>query len=121
MIAMLLERADDSVMRSVRAIGYGASAIPAPVLQAAVARWGCDLSQGYGMTELSGNAVFLGPDDHRAAAAGDARLLGAAGRAAPGVELRVDRATGEILVRAEQVMSGYWADEPASAAALGDR
>ena len=23
------------------------------------------------MTELSGNAVFLGPDEHRAAAAGD--------------------------------------------------
>ncbi len=90
MIAMLLDdpRTDDEVMRSVRSIGYGASAMPAPVLRAAVDRWDCDLSQGYGMTELSGNAVFLGPDEHRRAAAGDERLLAAAGHPAPGVEVQ---------------------------------
>jgi acyl-CoA synthetase (AMP-forming)/AMP-acid ligase II len=119
MIAMLLDDPrSDAALRSVRAVGYGASAIPAPVLRAAVERWGCDLSQGYGMTELSGNAVFLGPDDHRAAAAGDVRLLAAAGRASPGVEVRLDPDSGEILVRAPQVMAGYWEDEPATAAAL---
>jgi acyl-CoA synthetase (AMP-forming)/AMP-acid ligase II len=119
MIAMLLaDERVDPVLRHVRAIGYGASAVPAPVLRAAVERWGVDLSQGYGMTELSGNAVFLGPDEHRAAAAGDARLLGAAGYAAPGVEVRLDDVTGEILVRAPQVMAGYWEDPAATAAAL---
>jgi acyl-CoA synthetase (AMP-forming)/AMP-acid ligase II len=121
MIAMLLEDAGgDDVMRGVRAIGYGASAIPAPVLRAAVERWGCDLSQGYGMTELSGNAVFLGPDEHRAAAAGDARLLDAAGRPAPGVEVRLAPGTDEILVRAGQVMAGYWENPDATAMALAD-
>jgi acyl-CoA synthetase (AMP-forming)/AMP-acid ligase II len=105
-------------MRSVRSIGYGASAMPAPVLRAAVARWDCDLSQGYGMTELSGNAVFLGPDEHRRAAAGDERLLGAAGYPAPGVEVRLDDRTAEILVRAPQVMAGYWEDPTASERAL---
>ena len=102
MIAMLLDdpRTDDRVLASVRSIGYGASAIPAPVLRAAVDRWDCDLSQGYGMTELSGNAVFLGADEHRRAAAGDERLLGAAGYPAPGVELRLGDGTDEILVRA---------------------
>ncbi len=121
MIAMLLDdpRTDDAVLASVRSIGYGASAIPAPVLRAAVERWDADLSQGYGMTELSGNAVFLGPDEHRRAAAGDARLLGAAGFPAPGVEVRLDDATQEILVRAPQVMAGYWQDAAASATALG--
>jgi acyl-CoA synthetase (AMP-forming)/AMP-acid ligase II len=119
MIAMLLEdERADPVLRTVRAIGYGASAIPAPVLRAAVDRWGCDLSQGYGMTELSGNAVFLGPDDHRAAAAGDTRLLDAAGRPAPDVHVRLDPATGEILVRAPQEMAGYWEDPDATAAAF---
>ena len=56
MIAMVLDdpRTDDRVLASVRSIGYGASSIPAPVLRAAVDRWNCDLSQGYGMTELSG-------------------------------------------------------------------
>ena len=93
MIAMLLDdpRTDDRVLASVRSIGYGASAIPAPVLRAAVDRWDCDLSQGYGMTELSGNAVFLDADAHRRAAAGDGRLLGAAGYPAPGVEVRLQR------------------------------
>lgn len=121
MIAMLLEDGGaDSVMRGVRAIGYGASAIPAPVLRAAVERWDCDLSQGYGMTELSGNAVFLGPAEHRAAAAGDARLLDAAGHPAPGVDVRLDPVSGEILVRADQVMAGYWQDPDASRTALPD-
>lgn len=120
MIAMVLDdpRTDDRVLASVRSIGYGASAIPAPVLRAAVDRWNCDLSQGYGMTELSGNAVFLGPDDHRRAAAGDQRLLGGAGYAAPGIEVRLDPVNDEILVRAPQVMAGYWNDPDASAVAL---
>jgi acyl-CoA synthetase (AMP-forming)/AMP-acid ligase II len=92
--------------------------MPAPVLRAAVERWDADLSQGYGMTELSGNAVFLGPDEHRRAAAGDDRLLRAAGRPAPGVELRLADDTDEILVRAPQVMLGYWHNGDATAAAL---
>lgn len=122
MIAMLLDdpRTDDAVLRSVRSIGYGASAIPAPVLRAAVERWDCDLSQGYGMTELSGNAAFLGPDAHRRAAAGDARLLAGAGYPSPGVELRLRETTQEILVRAPQVTMGYWHDPDATAAAIAD-
>ena len=120
MIAMLLDdpHTDDAVMRSVRSIGYGASAMPAAVLRAAVERWDCDLSQGYGMTELSGNAVFLTPDEHRRAAAGDARLLAAAGFPAPGVEVRLHESSAEILVRAPQVMAGYWEDPEASERAL---
>ena len=122
MIAMLLDDSptDDSVLRSVRSIGYGASAIPAPVLRAAVERWDCDLSQGYGMTELSGNAAFLGPDAHRRAAAGDGRLRAAAGYPAPGVELQLSEGTQEILVRAPQVMAGYWQDPDATERVLAD-
>lgn len=121
-----LARAD---LGSLRAIGYGASPIPADVLRRTVERLPVDVSQGYGMTELSGNAVFLGPEAHRRAASGNARLLAAAGRPAPGVELRiVDDAlrdvepgvTGEILVRAPQMMAGYWRDPEATAATIVD-
>jgi len=70
------------------------------------------------MTELSGNAVFLGADEHRRAAAGDERLLRAAGRPAPGVEVALATGTGEILVRAPQVMAGYWSDPQATAVAI---
>jgi acyl-CoA synthetase (AMP-forming)/AMP-acid ligase II len=119
MIAMLLDRADvdDADLATVRALGYGASPIPGPVLRRVVERWDWDCSQGFGMTELSGNAIFLGPEEHRAAACGDTRLLGAAGRPAPGVEVRLgDR--DELLVRGPQVMRGYWEDRAATRAAI---
>jgi acyl-CoA synthetase (AMP-forming)/AMP-acid ligase II len=119
MIAMLLDDpdVDDADLATVRALGYGASPIPGPVLRRVVERWGWDCSQGFGMTELSGNAIFLGPDEHRAAARGDARLLVAAGHPAPGVAVRLgDR--DELLVRAPQVMRGYWDDPDATANAI---
>jgi acyl-CoA synthetase (AMP-forming)/AMP-acid ligase II len=122
MLAMLLDHpdVDDADLATVRALGYGASAIPAPVLRAAVDRWDWDLSQGYGMTEMSGNGVFLGPDEHRRAAAGDERLLRAAGVPAPGVDVALAAGTGEILVRAPQVMAGYWDDPDATRAAVDE-
>jgi len=143
MIAMLLDHLDalgdpgspgeagrhPAVPASLRAVGYGASPIHADLLRRALVALDCDVSQGYGMTELSGNAVFLGPQAHRRAAAGDARLLGAAGWPAPGVELRIvdgagrDRpagVVGEILVRAAQVAAGYWRDPAATAEVFGD-
>jgi acyl-CoA synthetase (AMP-forming)/AMP-acid ligase II len=119
MIAMLLDHpdVDDADLAGVRALGYGASPIPGPVLRRVVERWDWDCSQGFGMTELSGTAIFLGPEEHRAAARGDARLLVAAGRPAPGVEVRLG-ARDELLVRAPQVMRGYWDDAEATAVAI---
>jgi acyl-CoA synthetase (AMP-forming)/AMP-acid ligase II len=119
MIAMLLDHpdVDDADLSTVRALGYGASPIPGPVLRRVVERWDWDCSQGFGMTELSGNAIFLGPDEHRAAARGDERLLVSAGRAAPGVEVRLGE-RAELLIRAPQVMRGYWEDPDATAAAI---
>ena len=121
MIAMLLDHpdVDDRDLASIRALGYGASPIPGPILRRVVDRWGWDCSQGFGMTELGGNALFLGPAEHRRAAGGDGRLLTAAGTPAPGVEVRLG--TGdELLVRAPQVMRGYWNDADATAAAVVD-
>jgi acyl-CoA synthetase (AMP-forming)/AMP-acid ligase II len=119
MIAMLLDHpdVDDADLASVRALGYGASPIPGPVLRRVVQRWDWDCSQGFGMTELSGNAIFLGPADHRAAATGDERRLRAAGRPSAGVEIRLGE-RDELLVRAPQVMLGYWDDAEATAATI---
>lgn len=114
-------------LSSLRTVQYGASAIAEPLLRRGLARFGCDFAQGFGMTELSGNAVFLSGADHRRALAGAPHLLGAAGKPAPGVEVRmVDDAgapvapgeVGEIAVRAPQVMAGYWHDDAATAAAF---
>jgi acyl-CoA synthetase (AMP-forming)/AMP-acid ligase II len=114
---------------TVRTLGYGASAIPEPLLRRAVATLGVDLSQGYGMTELSGNAAFLDGDEHRLAAAGDERRARAAGRAGPLVSLKIvddlgaevpHGTEGEIWARGDQVCAGYWDDPDATAAAFDD-
>jgi acyl-CoA synthetase (AMP-forming)/AMP-acid ligase II len=117
-------------LSSLRTIGYGAAPMPVALLRRADAVLGCGFAQGYGMTELSGNAVFLGPDEHRdGLRRGDHELLRSAGRPVPGVAVRVvdaelrdvpPGATGEIVVRAPQVAAGYWDDDAATAATFVD-
>ena len=79
---------------------------------------GIPMFQGYGLTEaapvISANSL-------------KAHKLGSSGRIAPGLELRIcdDQGrelppgkTGEIVVRGENVMAGYWKNEKASHEAL---
>ena len=128
MLAMLLDHPErtPTSLEGLRQISYGASAMPLDLLRRVLAELpGCGLAQGYGMTELSGNAVFLTPEDHRRAADREPRLLSAAGRPGPLVGLRiVDQddddvvvgEPGEILVRGDQVCAGYWQDPAATEA-----
>ncbi len=128
MVAMLLDHPGrtSEQLRSLRQISYGASSMPAALLRRTLSELpGCGLAQGYGMTELSGNAVFLSPDAHRRAATDSPHLLAAAGTPGPLVGLRIvddsdhDVASGEvgeILVRGDQVCAGYWNDPDATAA-----
>ncbi|MFC7672411.1 AMP-binding protein [Mycolicibacterium sp. GCM10028919] len=96
---------------TLREIAYGSSAIPADLLSRAMARLDVRFHQGYGMTETGGNVTFLGPDDHRAGARGDAGVLATAGRPHSGVEVRIAGGdVGEIQVRGPQVAAGYWRD-----------
>jgi acyl-CoA synthetase (AMP-forming)/AMP-acid ligase II len=135
MMSSLLDHLDDhpedrTRLRSLRQVAYGAAPMPPSLLRRAIDALGVDFTQGYGMTELSGNATFLGPDAHRQALAGAEHLLAAAGRPAPNVEIRVaddtgrdvaPGATGEIVVRGDQVMARYWQDEEATQRAFTGR
>ena len=120
MLGALLDHVDgvEQPLPSLRSIGYGASGIAPELLRRAAARLGVGFSQGYGMTELSGNAVFLDADAHRRALAGDAHLLQSCGRPAPMVSVRL--VDGEIAVRGDQVTAGYWDDPDTTAAAFLD-
>lgn len=119
---------DVAKLVTLRVIAYGAAPMPVTLLRRAHDLLGVDFTQGYGMTELSGNAVFLDAAAHRRGLAGDDALLTAAGHPAPGVQLRiVDSDTGvempagsvgEITVRAAQVMAGYWNDPATTAATV---
>ncbi len=110
-------------------IGYGAAPMSELLLRRVLEVTGCELNQGYGMTELSGNAVFLDAAAHRAALDGRPELLAAAGRPGPLVDVRVVDASdqtvpagtpGEIVVRGAQVAAGYWHDDGATASAFVD-
>lgn len=132
MLAMLLDHPERHRfdLSSLRNVSYGAAAMPRDLLRRSLAQWpDVGLSQGYGMTELSGNAVFLSPGDHRHAATDDPALLTAAGRPAPMTSLRIvddDGAEvtpgdeGEILVRGDQVCAGYFEDAASTAESITD-
>ena len=121
MIAMLLDHPDfcfDDIAK-VRTIGYGASAIPAALLQRLLDNSSVGLCQGYGMTELSGSIAFLDAESHRQALSSHPQRLKSLGKIVPGVELRITH-DGEIAVRAKQTMLGYWQQDEATLANLVD-
>lgn len=112
-------------LSSLRAILYGGSPIPKPLLErAGAAMPQVAFTQAYGMTELAPVATLLGPEDHAIAG-----LLQSAGRAAPNCEVcivdeagvEVPRGTiGEVIVRGGNVMLGYWNKPAETAEALRD-
>jgi len=131
MIALLLEHPGFNAvdLRSVRTIGYGASAMPQSLLRLLLANTDIGLCQSYGMTELSGSVSFLTVEDHRMAARDRPDLLHSVGRPLPTATIRlVDdegrpcpvETSGEILVQAPQCMERYWNDSAATALALPD-
>ena len=90
-----------------RILQYGGAPIRPDTLRATYAAVpGVRLVNMFGQTEGSPISV-LTPDDHRAAVAGRVELLASVGRAAPGVELRVDRpgpdGVGEVHARADHL------------------
>jgi acyl-CoA synthetase (AMP-forming)/AMP-acid ligase II len=110
-----------------RSIGYGSAPMPPALIRKVTAALDCDLNQGFGMTELSGNVTALGAAEHRAAIAERPDLLVSAGAPGPLVRLAIlDPAgrlvgtgeEGEIVVRGEQVCAGYHQDPAATAAAF---
>src|SRR5439155_27253819 len=85
---------------------------------------GCGFLQQYGMTETCGTIVYLPPEDHDPA--GTPRMR-AAGKAMPGVELKIideagqtlpPGAVGEVATRSSANMQGYWKLPQATASTI---
>lgn len=125
MIQMLVDdpAVDCSDLSSLTHLLYGASSISEAVLKRARSVLPtAGFTQAYGMTELSPVATLLTPADHDNPA-----LLRSAGRAAPHVEVRIvdpddhdvpRGEVGEIIVRGDNVMLGYWNRPEDTAAAV---
>ncbi len=119
MMAMLLQhpKIDDYDLSSLTSIGYGAAAMPVEVLKAAIARFGPVVWSGFGMTELGGNVLVHSFDAHVRAISGEEHLLASCGVPLTFAAVRVvydymfevpPGLVGEIIVKGEQVMQGYW-------------
>jgi acyl-CoA synthetase (AMP-forming)/AMP-acid ligase II len=125
MIQMLVDSPDaaDADLSSVQRILYGASPISQAVLQRARAKLtSAAFVQSYGMTELAPIATLLSSSDHDVP-----ELTRSCGRAAVHADVRIVdeddnevlRGTvGEIVVRGDNVMLGYWNKPEETAAAV---
>lgn len=115
---------DDHPLDTLRTVGYGASAMPVDVLRRALDRFGPIVKSGFGMTELSGNVLVFHKEHHVRALEDDENLLTSCGVPMAQADVRVvddafrECATGqvgEIVVRGDQVLTGYY-DNPAATA-----
>ncbi|WP_375001672.1 class I adenylate-forming enzyme family protein [Aeromicrobium sp. CTD01-1L150] len=99
----------------------GGAGLPGEVSRAFLERFGCELLSGYGLTETAAAGACN--------RAGAPRKEGSVGIPWPGVEVRVldtDRQpvphgeVGEIAIRSEMVMKGYWNRPDATAEVMHD-
>jgi len=114
-------------LRSLQTIIYGASPISDALLSQATERFGgARWVTAYGMTELSPTATFLS-DRSRTGPQGRGDRGRSVGRAVIGCEVRIVDAdgaeaprgsVGQIVVRGDNVMLGYWNRPEETAAAL---
>jgi fatty-acyl-CoA synthase len=120
---------NDFDLSSLRLIVYGAAPTELPLIERAHRELAAGLYQGYGLTEAVTNLTAFTPGDHDHAIAHEPELLASCGRPVPGVEIVIRSEAGEdlplgevgeICVRSEKVMAGYWKRPEATAEAVVD-
>lgn len=116
---MAVDGFEDYDISSLRNIQYGGGPMPATVVKAALEAFPCTLIQGYGQTEGM-TMTFLSQEDHAAAVNGvHPERLNSCGREGFVTRTRVvdehgndvpqdGRSSGEIIVKSEANMLGYW-------------
>jgi long-chain acyl-CoA synthetase len=107
-------------LRTLKYCGSGGAPLPLEVAQQFTAITGCNLSEGWGMTETSPSGTFT------PAQAGATRKTGSCGMPMPGIVIKflnVDDPSkyvplgerGEICIKGPNVMKGYWNKPEATA------
>ncbi len=109
----------------------GGSAAPKPMIEVFEKEYGVTVIQGWGMTEMSplGTVGHLLPEEENLDFAERVELKAKQGRRVYGVDLKIvdeagtrlphdDHASGELFVRGNAIVSGYFKNEGASARAL---
>lgn len=122
-------------LSSLQLLTYGAAPMPYEVVRQAVEVFQCGLMNAYGQTESTSTLTYLGPEDHDIKGLSGEALekklhrLRSVGRPMPDVEIAImddnnrilpPGQEGEICVRSERVMSGYYKREDETASAIID-
>ena len=116
-----LEGETTAGMDHLRSLSYGGGKMPLAVIGKAMRLFpDTDFTNAYGLTETSSTITVLGPDEHRAAVAGEdadaRRRLVSVGIPLPGIDLEIRDEDGRVLgpgergeihVRGEQVSGEY--------------
>lgn len=113
--------ADDADLSSLRTCISGGSAMPVEVMRQFEEKFDCIVLEGYGLSETSPVASFNQP--------GQERKPGSIGTPVRGVQMRVvddegrdveGGEVGEIVIKGENVMKGYWGRDEATAESIKD-
>ncbi|WOJ97016.1 long-chain fatty acid--CoA ligase [Congregibacter brevis] len=119
MLGMLVNHPDfePSRLSALRAVGYGASPMPEGLMHTLLERLPTvNWMQGYGQTEMAPIITLLPAENHTLEGP-NAGKMRSAGRAGPGVEVRIcdedgndlpNGEVGEIVARSPGSMMGYW-------------
>ena len=112
-------QADETDVSALEVCVSGGAAMPVEIMRAFEQKFGCQILEGYGLSETSPVASFNRRDRER--------KPGSIGLPVDGVEMRVidDDAhevpqgdVGEVAIRGHNVMKGYWKLEEATAEAI---
>ncbi|MCF6467662.1 long-chain fatty acid--CoA ligase [Nonomuraea sp. MG754425] len=121
MFIALLDHPGASDMSMLRVCASGGAALPLDVLRAYESRLGCEIVEGYGLSETSPVAATNRGGAHRRPGSigwpirgVEMKVVGDDGRELPTGEI------GEIVVRGPNVMKGYWNDPAATAEVIRD-
>jgi len=106
-------------------IAYGGAPITPALLRRATTRFDASFVGLFGQTESTGMGTYLHPNEH---AVEGAKHMDSVGLPLPGMELKIvdveqgadlpPGETGEICLRGDATMAGYWNDPEATAKAL---
>jgi acyl-CoA synthetase (AMP-forming)/AMP-acid ligase II len=111
---------------AIKGLFYGAMAMSEGLLREAMGLFGCAFGQFFGMTEITGAATFLRPDEHDLSRP---HLLKSVGKPYPGMSLEIrgpDRRVlapeehGEVWIRSPTCMLEYYRLPEATEAAIAD-